>query len=84
MRSREPESVPITMIWGAEHDFKAKITVPTALVGATENRLYPVRKYWVNISNVERQYGTLETSFCYNSWRGGGSEGGHFLCDGIV
>ena len=34
--AKGPESVPITIIWGAEHDFEAKIAVATALVGATE------------------------------------------------
>ena len=31
-----PESVPITIILGAEHDFAARYAVVPALVGATE------------------------------------------------
>ena len=31
--------MPITIIWGAEHDSEAKNTVATALVGATEKTL---------------------------------------------
>ena len=36
---RGPESVPITIIWGAEHNCEAKNTVPTTFVGATEKTL---------------------------------------------
>ena len=47
---RGPESVPITIIWGAEHDSEAKNTVPTTCAGATEKTLQNAQnlKKWKN------------------------------------